>query len=131
MISIILTSILVDDQDKALKFYTDILGFVKKTEIPVGKYKWLTVVSPDNLNGVELTLEPNENPLANTFQKGLFDSGIPATAFGVDDIEKEYERLKKLGVTFKTPPTTMGPVIIAVFDDTCGNWIQVAQRTGK
>ena len=92
---------MVDDQDKALKFYTEILGFLKKTEIPLGKYKWLTVVSEDSPNGVELTLEPNENPLALTFQKGLFDSGIPATAFGVDDIQKEFERLKNLGVVFK------------------------------
>jgi catechol 2,3-dioxygenase-like lactoylglutathione lyase family enzyme len=128
MIKIILTSVFVNDQDKALKFYTETLGFVKKTEFPAGKFKWLTVVSPDNLNGVELTLEPNDNPLSSTFQKGLFESGIPATAFGVDDIQKEYERMKDLGVVFKTKPTKMGPVTIAVFEDTCGNLIQLVNR---
>jgi len=127
MIKIILTSVLVDDQDKAIKFYTEVLGFIKKTEFPMGKYKWLTVVSPDSLNGVELTLEPNENPLASTFQKGLFNSGIPATAFGVDDIQKEYERMKNLGVVFKTKPTQTGPITIAMFEDTCGNLIQLVQ----
>src|SRR5882724_8903654 len=127
MIKIILTSVLVDDQDKAIKFYTEILGFIKKTEFPMGKFKWLTVVSPDSLNGVELTLEPNENPLASTFQKGLFNSGIPATAFGVDDIQKEYERMKNLGVVFKTKPTQTGPITIAMFEDTCGNLIQLVQ----
>jgi len=111
-----------------LKFYTEILGFVKKTEFPVGKFKWLTVVSPDNPNGVELVLEPNDNPIATTFQKGLFDSGIPLTSFSSDDIQKEYERMEKLGVVFKTKPTKMGPVTIAVFDDTCGNLIQMAQK---
>jgi len=125
---IVLTSVLVSDQDKALKFYTEILGFVKKTEFPVGKFKWLTVVSPDNPNGVELVLEPNDNPIATTFQKGLFDSGIPLTSFSSDDIQKEYERMEKLGVVFKTKPTKMGPVTIAVFDDTCGNLIQMAQK---
>jgi len=128
MLKIILTSVMVDDQDKALKFYTEVLGFVKKTEFPVGKFKWLTVVSRDNPDGVELTLEPNENPIAKTFQKGLFDSGIPLTAFGVDDIQKEFERMSKLGVVFKTKPTKMGPVTIAVFEDTCGNLIQMAQK---
>jgi len=128
MIKIILSSLFVDDQDKALKFYTEVLGFIKKTEFPAGPYKWLTVVSQDNLNGVELTLEPNVNPISLTYQKGLFDSGIPATAFGTDDIEKEYQRLLKLGVVFKTKPTQMGPVTIAVFEDTCGNLIQIVQR---
>jgi catechol 2,3-dioxygenase-like lactoylglutathione lyase family enzyme len=125
MIKIILTSVLVDDQDKALKFYTEVLGFVKKTEFPAGKFRWLTVVSPASPDGVELTLEPNENPIASSFQKGLYDSGIPLTAFGVDDIQKEYERMLKLGVVFKTKPTKTGPVTIAVFDDTCGNLIQI------
>ena len=125
MIKIILTSVLVDDQEKALKFYTEVLGFVKKTEFPAGKFRWLTVVSPANPDGVELTLEPNENPIASSFQKGLYDSGIPLTAFGVDDIQKEYERMLKLGVVFKTKPTKTGPVTIAVFDDTCGNLIQI------
>jgi len=128
MIKIILTSLFVDNQDKALKFYTEVLGFVKKTEFPAGAYKWLTVVSQDNPNGVELTLEPNANPISLTYQKGLLDSGIPATAFGVDDIEKEYERLQNLGVVFKTTPMQTGPVTIAVFEDTCGNLIQLVQK---
>jgi len=128
MIRIILTSIIVDDQDKALKFYTEILGFVKKMEFPVGPYRWLTVVTADNQDGVQLTLEPNANPLSVTFQKGLFDSGIPATAFGVDDINQEYERLKSLGVVFRNKPTVAGPVTIAMFEDTCGNLIQLAQQ---
>jgi catechol 2,3-dioxygenase-like lactoylglutathione lyase family enzyme len=133
---IISTSVLVDDQDKALQFYTDILGFVKKTDYPIGEAKWLTVVSPEAENGVELLLEPNWNPgiqingepAAKAYQKILFNAGIPAAAFGIVDIQKEYERLEKLGVVFKTPPTQMGPVTIAVFDDTCGNLIQIAQK---
>jgi len=118
---------MVDDQDKALKFYTEVLGFVKKTEIPVGNFKWLTVVSPEEPNGTELVLEPNQNPAARTFQKALFEQGIPLTAFQVEDIQKEYQRLKKLGVAFKQEPTKMGPVTQAVFDDTCGNLIQIYQ----
>jgi catechol 2,3-dioxygenase-like lactoylglutathione lyase family enzyme len=125
---IVLTSVMVDDQDKALKFYTEVLGFVKKTEIPMGKFKWLTVVSPEGPGDIELLLEPNENPAAKTFQKALFEQGIPLTSFGVEDIQKEYERMEKLGVSFKTKPTKMGPVTIAVFDDTCGNLIQIAQK---
>ena len=119
-----LTSVLVDDQDKALKFYTDVLGFVKKKDIPVGEFKFLTVVSPDEPDGVELLLEPNENPAAKTFQKALYEQGIPATAFFVQDVQKEYERLKKFGVVFKTIRTTMEPITYAVFDDTCGNLIR-------
>ena len=122
-----LTSVMVDDQDKALKFYTEVLGFVKKTEIPVGNFKWLTVVSPDEPDGTELVLEPNQNPAAKTFQQAIYKQGIPLTAFQVEDIQKECERLKKLGVVFKTEPTKMGPVTIAVFDDTCGNLIQIYQ----
>ena len=122
-----LNSVMVDDQDKALKFYTEVLGFVKKTEIPVGNFKWLTVVSPEEPNGTELVLEPNQNPAARTFQKALFEQGIPLTAFQVEDIQKEYQRLKKLGVAFKQEPTKMGPVTQAVFDDTCGNLIQIYQ----
>jgi predicted enzyme related to lactoylglutathione lyase len=122
-----LNSVLVDDQDKALKFYTQVLGFVKKREIPVGEFKWLTVVSPDEPDGTELALEPNENPAAKTFQKAIFDQGIPLTAFAVEDIQKEYERMGKLGVAFSTKPTkTPGPTI-AVFNDTCGNLIQIYQ----
>jgi catechol 2,3-dioxygenase-like lactoylglutathione lyase family enzyme len=122
-----LSSVFVDNQDKALKFYTDVLGFVKKTEIPMGEASWLTVVSPEGPDGIELVLEPNGNPVASTYQKGLHEQGIPATAFEVDDIKKEYERLQGLGVNFKTGPTQAGPVSIAVFDDTCGNLIQIYQ----
>jgi len=118
---------MVDDQDKALKFYTEILGFVKKTEIPVGQFKWLTVVSPDEPDGTELVLEPNQNPAARTFQQALYKQGIPLTAFQVEDIQNEYQRLKKLGVVFKQEPTQMGPATQAVFDDTCGNLIQIYQ----
>ena len=122
-----LTSVLVEDQDKALKFYTEVLGFVKKTDIPVGEFKFLTVVSPEEPDGTELLLEPNENPAAKTFQKAIFEQGIPLTAFAVEDIQKEYERMKKLGVVFTMEPTKMGPVTQAVFDDTCGNLIQIYQ----
>ena len=124
---ITVTSVFVDDQDKALKFYTEILGFVKKTEMPAGDFRWLTVVSPDAPDGVELLLEPNDNPAAKTYQQAIYRQGIPATSFGVDDIHKEYERLKKLGVAFAMEPTAAGPVTLAVFDDTCGNLIQIAQ----
>jgi catechol 2,3-dioxygenase-like lactoylglutathione lyase family enzyme len=125
---IYLTSVLVDDQDKALKFYTEILGFVKKADVPVGEFKWLTVVSPEEPDGVQLLLEPNENPAAQTFQKAIFEQGIAATSFAVAHVQQEYERLKGLGVTFSMPPTQTGPVTIAVFDDTCGNLIQIAQQ---
>ena len=122
-----LTSVFVDNQDKALKFYTDVLGFVKKTDIPVGEFKWLTVVSPEQPDGTQLLLEPNDNPAAATYQKAIFGQGIAAASFAVSDIQKEYERLKKLGVTFTQPPTAMGPVTMAVFEDTCGNLIQIGQ----
>jgi predicted enzyme related to lactoylglutathione lyase len=122
-----ITSVMVDDQDKALKFYTGILGFVKKTDVPMGEYKWLTVVSPEAPDEVELLLEPMGFAPAKVFQKALFDAGIPLTAFNVDDIQKEFERLEKLGVTFSMKPTTMGPATIAVFNDTCGNNIQIVQ----
>jgi len=122
-----LTSVMVDDQDKALKFYTEILSFVKKTEVPLGDHKWLTVVSKEEPDGVELVLEPLGFPPAVVFQKALFDAGIPLTAFNVDDIQKEYERLKNLGVTFSMAPTKMGPATLAVFNDTCGNNIQIFQ----
>jgi catechol 2,3-dioxygenase-like lactoylglutathione lyase family enzyme len=121
-------SVMVDDQDKALKFYTEILGFVKKTEIPMGDYRWLTVVSPERADGVELLLEPNAHPAAKVFQKALFDDGVPLTMFTVGDLEKEYERMLALGVAFQTKPTKMGPVSIAVFEDTCGNLIQLVQK---
>jgi catechol 2,3-dioxygenase-like lactoylglutathione lyase family enzyme len=126
-----LTSVLVDDQDKALRFYTEVLGFVKKQDIPLGEDRWLTVVSPDEPSGVELLLEPNSNPAvpARAYQKALFDAQIPATAFNVEDIQHEYERMKKLGVVFTQAPAAMGPVTQAVLDDTCGNLIQIFQVT--
>jgi predicted enzyme related to lactoylglutathione lyase len=124
---IILTSVMVDDQEKALKFYTEVLGFVKKNDIPMGEARWLTVVSPEGPDGVELLLEPMGFPPARTYQKALFEAGIPLTSFAVDDIQKDYERMKKLGVAFKSAPTKTGPVTIAVFEDTCGNLIQMAQ----
>jgi catechol 2,3-dioxygenase-like lactoylglutathione lyase family enzyme len=123
-----LASIPVADQDKALKFYTEVLGFVKKQDFPVGDAKWLTVVSPDEPNGVELLLEPNaEYPAMKALKEALRKDGIPYTAFQVDDIHKEYERIKKLGVVFTQEPTPAGPTIQAVFDDTCGNLIQMFQ----
>ena len=124
---VILTGVFVDDQDKALKFYTETLGFVLKHDVPAGEFRWITVVSPDDPDGTELLLEPNENPVAQTYQKGIFDQGIPANSFGVTDIHAEHERLKALGVSFTMEPTEMGPVTIAVFDDTCGNLIQMMQ----
>ena len=125
-----LSSVFVNDQDKALKFYTEILGFLKKRDIPLGEDKWLTVVSPDAPEGVELLLEPNSNPAAQVFQKAIFEQGIPMTAFAVDDIQKEYARLKNLGVEFSMEPTNMGMTTVAIFEDTCGNLIQIYQMTG-
>jgi catechol 2,3-dioxygenase-like lactoylglutathione lyase family enzyme len=121
-----LTSVLVDDQDKAERFYTEILGFSKKTEIPMGSHRWLTVVAPDDPDGVELALEPDEHPAAKPFKQALVNDGIPFTSFGVDDVDSEYERLTALGVRFTQPPVDMGPVKTAVLDDTCGNLIQIA-----
>jgi catechol 2,3-dioxygenase-like lactoylglutathione lyase family enzyme len=123
-----LTSVFVSDQEKALQFYTKVLGFVKKTDIPIkGKDRWLTVVSSEGPDDVELLLEPMGFDPAKTYQKALFDAGIPLTSFGVDDIEKEHARLERLGARFKTKPTKMGPVTVAVLDDTCGNLIQIVQ----
>jgi predicted enzyme related to lactoylglutathione lyase len=122
-----LTSVLVDDQEKALKFYTEVLGFIKKTEIPMGKHKWLTVVSKEEQDGVELVLEPISFEPAKVFQKELFKAGIPFTAFSVDNVDKEYERLLNLGVIFSMKPTEMGATKLAVFSDTCGNNIQIFQ----
>ena len=122
-----LTSVFVDDQDKALQFYTEVLGFVKKVDFPLGKFKWLTVVSPEGPDDIELLLEPNDNPAAKTFQKAIFEQGIPLTAFAVEDIQKEYERMKRLGVVFRMEPTKTGEATVAVFDDTCGNLIQLYQ----
>jgi catechol 2,3-dioxygenase-like lactoylglutathione lyase family enzyme len=128
MIKIVVTSVLVDDQAKALKFYTDVLGFQKKEDIPLGEHRWLTVVSPAHPDGVELLLEPDEHPAAGPFKRALVDDGIPFTSFGVDNVQAEYERLCAAGVTFTQPPVAMGPVTTAVFDDTCGNLIQIAQK---
>jgi catechol 2,3-dioxygenase-like lactoylglutathione lyase family enzyme len=122
-----LTSIMVDNQDKALKFYTDVLGFRKKNDIPVGEYKWLTVVSPEGPEDIELVLEPNANPAAKPFQEAMFAQKIPLASFEVSDIEREYARLKALGVVFVGEPTEAGPVTIAMFSDTCGNLIQLYQ----
>jgi catechol 2,3-dioxygenase-like lactoylglutathione lyase family enzyme len=123
-----LTSVLVDDQEKALRFYTDVLGFEKKTEIPLGQHRWLTVVSPDVPDGPELVLEPDEHPAAKPFKAALVSDGIPFTSFAVDDVEQEFARLAALGVQFTQEPTQMGQVTTAVFDDTCGNLIQIAQE---
>ncbi|HEX2765687.1 MAG TPA: VOC family protein [Candidatus Limnocylindria bacterium] len=123
---ITVTSVFVDDQDKALAFYTDTLGFLKKTDVPAGAARWLTVVSPEAPDGVELLLEPNQHPAAQAYQQALVADGIPATSFTVDDVQAEYDRLTGLGVTFTQPPTNMGPVTTAVLDDTCGNLIQLA-----
>jgi predicted enzyme related to lactoylglutathione lyase len=123
---IIYTKVFVNDQDKALKFYTQILGFVKKSDIVAGDYRWLTVVSPEDQNGTELILELNDNPAAKTYQKAIFEQSIPAANFGVSDVHIDYERLKKLGVKFTMQPSdVMENVTIAVFDDTCGNLIQI------
>lgn len=121
-----ITSVLVDDQDKALKFYTEVLGFVKKTEIPLGEAKWLTVVSPDHPDGVELLLEPDGHPAAGPFKRALVEDGIPFTSFAVDDVQTEFERLQALGVRFTQGPVEMQGVTTAVLDDTCGNLIQIA-----
>jgi predicted enzyme related to lactoylglutathione lyase len=129
---IIYTKVFVNNQDRALKFYTETLGFVKKSDITAGEYRWLTVVSPDDQNGTELILELNDNPAANTCQKAIFEQEIPATNFGVSDVYAEHERLKKLGVKFTMEPTAvMEHVTIAVFDDTCGNLIQIQQTAHK
>lgn len=118
---IIVTSIFVQDQDKALEFYSETLGFVKKQDVPVGEFRWITLVSPEDQDGTELLLEPNDHPAAKEYQKKIFAEGIPATMFGVEDVRKEYKRLIKHGVKFAMEPTEMGEVTIAVFDDTCGN----------
>ena len=128
VLKIVVTSVMVGDQEKALKFYTEVLGFVKKADIPAGGARWLTVVSPEQPDGPELLLEPTGFAPAKVYQKALFDAGIPLTSFGVTDIEATYQRLTSLGVVFKTPPTKMGPVTIAMFEDSCGNLIQIAQQ---
>ena len=122
-----LTSIMVDDQDKALRFYTGVLGFRKKHDIPVGEFRWITVVSPEGPDDRELVLEPNANPAARTYQQALFRQGIPLTAFEVDDVAAEHARLRERGVAFTREPTRAGPVFLAVFADGCGNLIQIYQ----
>jgi len=125
-----LTSVLVDEQEKALAFYTEVLGFVKKTEVPLGgEYRWLTVVSPDDPDGTELVLEPDAHPAARPFKQALVGDGIPYTSFAVEDVHAEHERLLALGVRFTQAPLEMGTVTTAVFDDTCGNLIQIAAVT--
>jgi catechol 2,3-dioxygenase-like lactoylglutathione lyase family enzyme len=121
-----LTSVLVDDQPKALRFYTNVLGFVKKSDVPLGEHRWLTVVSPEDPDGPELVLEPDEHPAAQPFKQALVTDGIPFTSFAVDDVHRDFERLTGLGVRFTQGPTQMGPVTTAVLDDTCGNLIQIA-----
>lgn len=123
-----LTSVLVDDQSKALQFYTDVLGFVKRTDIPLGENRWLTVVSPEQPDGPELVLEPDGHPAAKPFKQALVEDGIPFTSFAVDDVHKEFERLHGLGVRFTQEPVQAGPATTAVFDDTCGNLIQIASQ---
>lgn len=125
---IVVTSVLVDDQEKALHFYTEVLGFVKKNDIPLGEARWLTVVSPLDQDGTELLLEPDSHPAARPFKRALVEDGIPFTSFGVEDVRLEYERLRAAGVEFTQPPVDMGSVSTAVFDDTCGNLIQIAQQ---
>ena len=124
-----LTSVFVDDQESALEFYTNVLGFEKKQDFPVGEFKWLTVVSPEEADGTELLLEPSDNPAARSYKDSIYGQGIAAAAFAVDDIQREYERLKQLGVDFKMEPTDMGTATIALFDDTCGNLIQIYEAS--
>jgi catechol 2,3-dioxygenase-like lactoylglutathione lyase family enzyme len=124
---IYITSVLVDDQEKALRFYTDVLRFVKKTDLPMGEARWLTVVSPEDPEGTQLLLEPDSHPAAAPFKQALVADGIPATSFAVDDVNAEFERLRRLGVRFTQDPVELGGVTTAVFDDTCGNLIQIAK----
>jgi catechol 2,3-dioxygenase-like lactoylglutathione lyase family enzyme len=128
IVRINLASVLVDDQEKALRFYTDVLGFRKKTEFPVGEHRWLTVVSPEDPDGVELALEPDEHPAARPFKEALVADGIPFTSFAVDDVHQEHERLTGLGVTFTQEPVLLGEMTAAVLDDTCGNLIMITSR---
>jgi len=123
---IVVTSVFVDDQEKALQFYTRRLGFIKKADVPMGEHRWLTVVAPDARDGTELLLEPDSHPAVGPFKRALVHDGIPFNSFGVDDVHAEYERLKSEGVHFTQPPVEMGPVTTAVLDDTCGNLIQIA-----
>ena len=128
MMRIVVSSIYVDNQEKALQFYTEQLGFIKKTEIPLGEAKWLTVVAASDPDGTELLLEPDTHPAVGPFKRALVQDGIPFTSFAVEDVQAEYERLYAAGVRFTQPPAAMGPVTTAVLDDTCGNLIQIAQK---
>jgi catechol 2,3-dioxygenase-like lactoylglutathione lyase family enzyme len=130
-VKIAMTSVLVDDQEKALRFYTDVLGFRPKHDVPLGEHRWITVVSQDAPDGVELVLEPDAHPAARPFKQALVADGIPYTAFAVDDVQAEYTRLTAAGVTFTQQPLQMGPATTAVLDDTCGNLIQLIQLTGS
>ncbi len=123
-----LSSVFVDDQDKALMFYTEILGFEKKREIPLGEFRWLTVVSPEDRDGTQLVLEPDSHPAVGPFKRALVEDGIPCTSFAVGNVREEYQRLLSAGVRFTQEPTNMGPVTTAVLDDTCGNLIQIASE---
>ena len=123
-----LTSVLVDDQEKALRFYTEMLGFEKKIDVPIGDARWLTVVSPEDRDGTELLLEPDGHPAAKPFKQALVDDGIPFTSFAVDDVMAEYDRLRALGIRFTQEPLEMPSVTTAVLDDTCGNLIQLASQ---
>ncbi|AYY14170.1 VOC family protein [Actinobacteria bacterium YIM 96077] len=123
---IVVTSVFVDDQEKALRFYTETLGFVKKADVPLGDARWLTVVSPEDPDGTELLLEPDGHPAVRPFKQALVEDGIPLTSFAVDDVQSEFERLRTLGVAFTQEPVAAGDVTTAVFDDTCGNLIQIA-----
>jgi catechol 2,3-dioxygenase-like lactoylglutathione lyase family enzyme len=125
-----LASVLVDDQDKALRFYTDVLGFIKKADIPLGEFRWLTVVSADDPNGAELVLEPDSHPATRPFKEALVRDGIPFTSFAVADVQAEFERLRARGVRFTQEPADMGPFSMAIFDDTCGNLIQITATSG-
>src|SRR5689334_20564820 len=125
-----LSSVLVDDQEKALRFYTEVLGFTERANVPLGEHRWITVVSPEEPDGVELVLEPDEHPAAKPFKDALVEDGIPFTSFAVADVEREYERLSALGVVFTQAPRVTGPVTTAVLDDTCGNLIQITALTG-
>ena len=124
---IYVTSLFVTDQQEALEFYTEKLGFEKKDDIPAGEFRWLTLTEPGNPNSVQLFLEPSDHPATKPFMNALVEDGIPFKSFRVDDIQSEYERLLSLGVEFTQPPTEMGPTIVAVLDDTCGNLIQLIQ----
>lgn len=125
-----ISSVFVDDQDKALAFYTEVLGFVKKHEVPLGEHRWLTVVAPDDRDGHELLLEPDAHPAAKQFKSALIEDGIPAASFACDDVEAEHGNLVARGVRFTQQPMVMGPVVTAVLDDTCGNLVQITSPAG-